>query len=333
VVDTCRQYTFSLDTTSGFYVVWNDYWYNQFEGVDMVVSSPKRLLREVFPLPSYTYTQYIYKNGSSAGKTTTTMDPFNPTTTVSIGKVAPALLGITTTFTYYASLNYVSGHPEGEEEQTAEMALGVDVSRQAMVLWDYAVTFDGPPTMYSISLDEPAPQTLTFPGDYRRPGSARTTRILTDDELWAVNTLAGSIGVSGPQLLAILLELTGARRNAYHSDGCYGLSNLTKQQLAAAGLAGEGGVTQFVTASMHRQLAVTKDYLTALTPAVSGVIPVFFTLATGQPCQSATAASVIPGTTVTGADVATRIANRVDEIASEFAKRLPDSVTPLSATV
>jgi hypothetical protein len=175
--------------------------------------------------------------------------------------------------------------------------------------------------MYSISLDEPAPQTLTFPGDYRRPGSARTTRILTDDELWAVNTLAGSIGVSGPQLLAILLELTGARRNAYHSDGCYGISNLTKQQLAAAGLAGEGGVTQFVTASMHRQLAVTKDYLTALTPAVSGVIPVFFTLATGQPCQSATAASVIPGTTVTGADVATRIANRVDAGLGDSAQR------------
>src|ERR1700721_1984091 len=70
-------------------------------------------------------------------------------------------------------------------------------------------------------------------------------------------------------MMTILLELTGARRVAYHPDGFYGISNLSAAMLNhwlsvdqfAPALNGQvggiGSVEEFLAASVHRQLVVT----------------------------------------------------------------------------
>ncbi|MGO9033704.1 hypothetical protein [Mycobacterium sp.] len=340
MISPYRLYSFWLASDStGFNVSWEDHWYNQFEMKDMVVSSNNYPMTKAFPLPTYTYTARSATDGSSVANQT--RNPYIPapglSTAVSVGAVAPALLGITADFTYFESVEMQNGHYVGiDDSEQAELSIAVDVSRGQEILWDYALTFDAaPPTMVPVGSN---PVTLPFPGDYRRPGNAPLTGMLTDDELWAVAHLAGSIGVSGPALLGILLELTGARRNAYHPAGHYGISNLTPAQVAAGGIAdvteaagGIADVTDFVNASVHRQLAVTAQYLSTLTPAVSGVLPVFFTLATGTPQPSVTATTSLPvgGVPMTGGQATQRINNRVLHVTDEFKARLPQLVTPI----
>lgn len=180
-----------------------------------------------------------------------------------------------------------------------------------------------------------------LPGDFRRPGYARSTRALTSDELLEVADLAGALGVSGPELLAVLLELTGARRDAYHLDGFYGISNLTAAQLTAGGLPAATATAEFMAMSIRGQLAVTQAYLASLpAPGVRGVIPGFLTLATGQAHPGADPSSMLAaplpprlaplsgdGTTVTGADLAARVAARVTDLTGEFNQRLSELTT------
>jgi hypothetical protein len=193
----------------------------------------------------------------------------------------------------------------------------------------------------------------TIPGDFRRPKWARHTAALTDDELWAVNYVAGSHGLSGPQLMAILLELTGARRVAYHPEGFYGVSNLSAAMLrhwlsvdqfgaAFSGqVSGIGSVQDFLSASVYRQLIVTDGCLRANLGGQSGVIPVFLLLATGAVSANAGPATTFPaplpprlqplsgdGTTLMGADIAARIAARAALLEDEFARRLPAVCAP-----
>jgi len=330
VTSPCRLYTFTLKSDSvGFYVKWEDHWYNQFEMTDMVVYSNEYRMATAFPLPKYTYTARNAADGSTV--TQQQRDPYTPAagleTVVSVGAVAPGLLGITADFTYFETVEKdSSGNWVGIDDSTsAELSVAVDVSRGVMVLWDYALTFDAvPPTVIPVG---DSPVTLTFPGDYRRPGKAQTTGMLTDDELLAVALLAGSAGVTGPQLLGILLELTGARRNAYHPAGHYGISNLTAAQVAAGGVA---CVRDFVNASVHRQLAVTAAYLSAQTPTVSGVLPVFFTLATGAPQPGGAPPQGLPvgGVTMTGAQANQLINKWALDVQHEFTARLPLKLTP-----
>jgi hypothetical protein len=342
VISPYRLYSFWLASDStGFNVSWEDHWYNQFEMKDMVVSSNNYPMTNAFPLPMYTYTARSATDGSSVANQT--RNPYIPAlglnTAVSVGAVAPALLGITADFTYFEAVEKdSSGHYVGvDSSEQAELSIAVDVARGQEILWDYALTFDAvPPTMVPVGSN---PVTLPFPGDYRRPGNAPLTGMLTDDELWAVAHLAGSIGVPGPTLLGILLELTGARRNAYHPAGYYGISNLTPVQVAAGGMPAQvaaGGIadmTDFVNASVHRQLAVTAQYLSTLKPPVSGMLPVFFTLATGTPQPSVTATTTtslpVGGVPMTAGQATQRINKRASDIQHEFNTRLPASVTPI----
>ena len=193
----------------------------------------------------------------------------------------------------------------------------------------------------------------TIPGDFRRPKWALHTAALTDDELWAANYVAGSHGLSGPELMAILLELTGARRVAYHPEGFYGVSNLSAAMLNhwlsvdqfGAAFSGQvngiGSVQDFLSASVYRQLIVTDGCLRAHLGGQSGVIPVFLLLATGAVPANAGPATTFPaplsprlqplsgnGTTLTGADIAARIAARVALLEDEFGRRLPAVCAP-----
>jgi hypothetical protein len=330
VTSPFRLYTFTFKPDSvGFYVAWEDHWYNQFEMKDMVVASNECAMSKAFPLPKYTYTARNAADGSPVANQT--RDPYSSaaglSTAVSVGAVAPSLLGITADFTYFESVEKdAHGNWIGiDDASQAELSVAVDVSRGKEILWDYALTFAAAaPTVVPVGS---SPVTLTFPGDYRRPGMARTTGMLTDDEVWMVAQVASSLGVTGPQLLGILLELTGARRNAYHPAGHYGISNLTAAQVAAGGVADVG---DFVTGSVHRQLAVTAAYLSGLTPAVRGVLPVFFTLATGAPQSGATTATALPvgGATMTGAQANQRVNAWMMDVQQEFAARLPLKVTP-----
>jgi hypothetical protein len=213
----------------------------------------------------------------------------------------------------------------------------IDVFREVSIPSEYAETFAGPDPVEPVEVTSAQPGSIVVPGDFRRPGYARSTRALTSDELLAVADLAGALGVSGPELLAILLELTGARRDAYHPDGFYGVSNLTAAQLTVGGLPAATATAEFMAMSIRRQLAVTRTYLASL-PAVSGVIPVFLTLATGQahpgtdPVPGPLPARLLPlsgdGTQLTGADAASRVATRLTTttpgLAAEFTQRLSE---------
>jgi hypothetical protein len=160
--------------------------------------------------------------------------------------------------------------------------------------------------------------------------------------------------VTGPQMMAILLELTGARRVAYHPDGFYGISNLSAALLnhwlsvdqfapAFSGqVSGISSVEEFLAASVHRQLVVTDACLQANLGGQSGVIPVFILLATGAVPANAGPTTPLPprlqpptgnGPTLTGADIAARIATRTALINDEFFTRLPVTCAPpLGAT-
>jgi hypothetical protein len=186
---------------------------------------------------------------------------------------------------------------------------------------------------------------VTVPGDFRRPRWARTTAALSDDELFAVNRLAISRGVTGPQMMAILLELTGARRTAYHPDGFYGISNLQQARLQAGLQAGNivgnlpiHSVADFMNASAHAQLTVTIGYLN-LSFFQHGTVPLFLFLATGQlpvttgPTVPATA-RLQPwskdGTSVNLADLAAHLDGRATGLAAEFNARLPVNYSELT---
>jgi hypothetical protein len=333
-----RLYNFTA-VDSGFNVEWEDHWYNQFDATDMTVSSGPAPMSAAFPLPSFTYKPTTIIGGPPVPSVT--IDPFTPgnDSVVSVAAVAPALLGVQVDFTYYLTVEVENGHVIGDDDpQQARLSVAVDLSRRAAkialqkeILWDYAYTFDGVPTMLPVGSG--APTQLTFPGDYRRPANAQTTRMLTDDELFAVQKLATAVHVAPLSMLGILLELTGARRNAYHPAGNYGISNLTAGQIAAGGLItanGEPDVTAFVNASVHRQLAVTTAYLTGLGSAFQGVLPVFFTLGTGIPQPAATLATqlTVGGVTMTGAQANSRINTWVNEVQAEAGPRMPVSVVP-----
>ena len=333
-----RLYNFTA-VDSGFNVEWEDHWYNQFETIDMTVSSGSCAMSAAFPLPSFTYKPTTVIGGPPVPSVT--IDPFTPgnDSVVSVAAVAPALLGVQVDFTYCLTVEVENGHITGyDDPQQARLSVAVDLSRRAAnisrqkeILWDYAYTFDGVPTMLRVGSG--APTQLTFPGDYRRPANSQTTRMLTDDELYAVQQLASAVQVAPLSMLGIVLELTGARRNAYHPAGNYGISNLTAEQVAAGGLvttSGAADVTAFVNASVHRQLAVTTAYLTGLTPAVQGVLPVFFTLGTGTPQPIVTPATqlTIGGVAMTGALATSRINAWVNEVQAEAGPRMPASVVP-----
>ena len=328
-----RLYKFTADDTGAFSVGWEDHWYNQFEAIDMTVASKTYPLSDAFPLPSFTYTARNAADGTAVQNVT--IQPYGPGygSVVSVGAVAPGLLGVQVDFTYFETVEIENGHPVGTEDpRQVQLSVAVDLTRRAEtlahqqeILWDYAYTYDGLPALSTVGSGPPTQ--LTFPGDYRLPSNAQTTRALTDDELWAVTQLAAAVLVDPVSMLGILFTLTGARRNAYHPAGNYGITNLTADQITAGGIA---DVTDFINASVHRQLAVTQTYLTGLTPAVRGILPVFFTLATGTPVAviAAGAQFNVGGVAMTAAQATTRITGSVNEIRAEVTMRMPDSVVP-----
>lgn len=334
----CRVYTFSYNPNDsvGWYVQWSDNWYNQFEQKDMTVTSAPKSLAQAFPLPSFTFTGI--QVGTSTTVANVAMNPFTPGqgTVVSVGAVAPALLGITAVCTYLEVVEMQNGDWVGVDgREQAQFSIGVDISqvtiginRRNQIQWDYALAVNSAAQMATVGS---APVQLPpFPGDYRRPVNAQITQMLTDDELWAIGVLAKAINIPAPSLLGILLALTGARRNAFHpaDRGHYGISNLTAPQVAAGGIA---DVTKFINGSVHRQLAATQNYLSGLAPAVKGVLPVFFTLATGipQPNVTPTTSITVAGAPMTAATATQQINHWAGQVGAEYTARVPASVTPV----
>ena len=347
-----RTYTFYLITggiagiTRFFGAGWSDTWYNRFED-NYWTSSSSGVLASV-DIDTDWYGCGIISSGTLEEPgdikvtTTTTLDA------LSVAAGGPAILALTPFITTTETTEEVTKDAHGllhlEANQTVEHSSDArprDVVRGVEIPHAYVDTLGGTalPAMTPVTLGPQQPVTLVFPGDFRRPPWARATGVLTDDELFAVKVLAQQLGMGGGQLLAILLELTGARRDAYHPDGFYGISNLTAAQIAAASTTGVATARQFLASSVAVQLTVTTNYFHTL-KNVSTVIPVFLTLATGQPWPGATPTTVVPaplpprlqplstnGTTVTGADVAARISARAALVLDEFNARVPGLVS------
>jgi hypothetical protein len=332
-----RIYTFTYNPSDGvgWYVQWTDSWYNQFERKNMTVTSQPMSLAQAFPLPPFTFTG-IQQNGATSTTRTVTMSPFTPApgTTVSVGALAPALLGLSVACTYFEVGQLQNGQWVGiSDQEQAQFCVGVDISQVTMggvwqnqVQWDYALAVNSAPQMFPVG-SNPV-QLPAFPGDYRRPVNAPMTQMLTDDELWSVGALARAINIAETSLLGMLITLTGARRTAFHpaDGGHYGISNLTAAQIAAGGIT---DITEFINGSVHRQLAVTQKYLAGLAPAVSGVLPVFFTLATGTPQRTVSAPIPVAGVPMTAAAATQQINYSTTQARNEYLARVPASVTPV----
>jgi hypothetical protein len=333
-----RSYTFTAGP-GGLQVSWVDVWFNRFEGVVMTAKSQTRVAADAFGWAPFTI--FELKTDPKTEKVTKTprsINPFAKDGTFQSASFSGPVLTVQASYQPPAEIAQHIGQVI-KPLPPKMAAASVDVVR------GFALGVAADDGIDPVSPPAPTPFTTDYVGEIRRPLLAGPTRALTDDELWrvqdvAANPLKKNFGVSGPQLFAILDELTGARRSAYHPDradgigqpnGFYGISNLTAAQLTAAG----SSPSKFLAASVHGQLVITAKYLTALTPAVSGVIPVFLTLATGRSFAGANAATVLPaplparlrplssnGTTLTGADVAARVNARTDAVSAEFAHRV-----------
>lgn len=149
------------------------------------------------------------------------------------------------------------------------------------------------------------------------------------------------VGLSGPQLLAILIELTGARQDAYYPDQFYGIAGLSAAQLTSLLAGGPVGAAQrFLTFSIDRQLTLAGTVL-RMPGVVGNPIAIYLTLAAGAAGPTwANAGPTTPGpsplpcllqplssdgTTLTGAEIAARIAPSTTLI-DEFNQRLPSAM-------
>lgn len=331
-----RAYTFSHTSAQGYLVHWIDVAYNRFEDNTLTITSPQRSVSDQFGIAEFTYF-FMQHLGQKLVTTDRSFDPFGTLPTwAKVGISGPATLILQSETGYVESEAWkdATGHLIGANFETQQEKVAVDVFRGVLSSWEYAETYDGTMELTEIPKNGSIPQVL--PGDFRRPASARATGALTDDELFAVNKLAGQCGMSGPQLLAILLELTGARRAAFHTDGFFGISNLTAAQLAATAFPGAATPKDFLQRSVHVQLDATAKYLAAQ-GGMTGVVPVFLTLASGAPTLISTPGHTpLPprlqplssdGKTIGPADIFARVNPRVDALTAEFNARLPDKLS------
>jgi hypothetical protein len=366
-----RTYTF-IKNSSGTSVHWVDTWYSRFDRRWVSTTSATVSVPGWLQIPTVnTYVQTTFDStGRVVAEKQATIDLWAATVTADL--MAPAVIGLnaSSTVTDAVQNTTTTGSNGGSTLRLGNGGSTLHIGKNPSQIHtistggSYDVARDVPldprtdPTAMMLPADEftalPAetgnpPVALTVAGDFRRPKWARQTAALTNDELWAVNYVAGSHGLSGPEMMAILLELTGARRVAYHPDGFYGISNLSSALLTdwltvdqstapfSGQVSGIGSIQDFLSASIYRQLVVTDACLKANLGGQSGVIPVFLLLATGTVPSNAGPATPLPprlqppsgnGTTLTGADVAARIANRVTQLKDEFTHRLPALCAP-----
>jgi hypothetical protein len=355
---------------SGCLVHWVDTWYCRFDRRWLSATSRTFPLPGLLGLPELTsYFQTTFDStGRVVSRVEATVDLWSQGS-VTFGPAGRSMISGSATWTHTDAVqsstkvgpdgkpHLVLGNTKGDQVVVSagglyDVALGAPVQGVAVaVLQGDAAGGGGVTSQPGVA---GPPGVAVIPGDFRRPSWARTTQALADDELWAVNQLALSHGVTGPEMMAILLELTGARRVAYHPDGFYGISNLSAAMLnhwlsvdqfapALNGqLGGIGSVEEFLAASVHRQLVVTDACLRANLGGQSGVIPVFLLLATGAVAAQAGPTTPLPprlqppssnGSLLTGADIAARIAARAALINDEFVTRLPVTCAPpLGAT-
>jgi hypothetical protein len=322
-VPATRVYTFDAVNTQ---VTWVDTWYNRFEDTVMTATSQTRLIADAFGLAPFDIFETVTDPKTElATQVKHTINPFKHdghfegVEAVGSGLMMQASYTVPGSTKTNSSGGPFNVHPLPDGHASAT----VDVTR----LFASSVAED---------LDDIGAfkdrLTALVERDVRRPLTTGPTRALTDDELFRVNDIAASpgspphFGVTGPQLFAILVVLTGARPDAYHPDGFYGISNLTERQLKAAG----SNPKDFMAASMHRQLLITAAYLNTVTPKINGVIPLFLTLANDGALLLSQLPPQLParlrpfandGKTITAADITALVNKWTDLVSSDFAFR------------
>jgi hypothetical protein len=346
-----RTYTFTRDTDRTCHVSWTDTWYCRFDRVARSCSASIRTVDNWLGLGPVSYTQQTVGTNGQVTDTTVPVDMYrNGAGTVTASAVGPAAVGLSASLTYTDAGETSHGKFKvGQKFFEFIEDVGYEVLHDSVTssTWSVPVFPDDPAKPDPATVLGVNPVLCALPGDFRRPKWARATAALSNDELFAVNLVASRHDLTGPQFTAILLELTGARRTAYHPDGFYGAANLSTALLhqwllnSAGQLGGIRSIPDYMSASTYRQLMVADDCLTANLGGQAGVIPVYWLLATGNVPANAGPATALPsplparlqplvtdGNPPSGAHIAARIDQRVQQITSEFNQRLPALCSP-----
>ena len=336
-----RTFTLTKDKT-GWLVSWVDTWYCRFDRGVRSCTSQARGVGGWMGLGISHYEETVFDDTGRVVRTTPlSIDLWgNPGgESATVNAAGPGTLGLSASHPYFDSIQSKGGLKVDPNKSVQHRVVStglVDIAHDMKMWWaDFSS-----PAFGNQNPDQPTK--VTVPGDFRRPGWARTTAALSDDELFRVNLVASHHGVTGPELMAILLELTGARRTAYHPDGFYGIGNIQERvleqrlKLGFPGLPAIRTVQDFMNASAQTQLTMTDAFLDLGLGGQRGVVPVFLFMATGGLPANAGPATVIPaplparllpwssdGTTLKGSDIAARISKLAGLLAPEFTARLP----------
>lgn len=336
--------TYTFQGQSGDYSMQSvDIWNDHFQGLPRTVTSQTSDVGKQWFDCKHTTTMTNDFQGNPIAQ----RDVNSTLNALAVAVAAPAILLMTGTVV--ETITRSSRGPNniwrivGANTTKTEIRLAVDVSRQTEIPTDYVdVMYPSAPDPIAVTAQQPV--SVVLAGDFRRPPWATTTRMLTDDELLSVAQCATRLAVTPLQMLAILIELTGARQNAYHPEQFYGIANLSVAQLTQVLAGGPDAAAQrFLTFPIDRQLRIASTVVPTTTPPVTGnPVAIYLFFATGQAVPNApTASFTVPtplparlqplspnGTTLTGADIAAHIDVRAATLSAEFARRLPSAMGP-----